>query len=105
MWETVAKHIIQKGGQIIYNQQVKSIINTTDAIETITAQHTITNVSTTYKADYFISTMPVKDLVAALTTAAPAEVLAVSNNLVYRDFILLACCSKTLLSKFRMVAR
>jgi protoporphyrinogen oxidase len=99
LWETVAKHIIQKGGQIIYNQQVKSIINTTDAIETITAQHTITNVSTTYKAHYFISTMPVKDLVAALTTAAPAEVLAVSNNLVYRDFITVGLLLKNLIIK------
>jgi protoporphyrinogen oxidase len=96
LWETVAKHITQKGGQIIYNQQVSSIANTADAIETVTAVDKATGVSTTYKADYFISTMPVKDLVASLIAPAPAEVLEVSSKLVYRDFITVGLLLKKL---------
>jgi protoporphyrinogen oxidase len=96
LWETVAKHIIQKGGQIIYNQQVSSITNIHNTIAAVTALDKTTGVSTTYKGDYFISTMPVKDLVAALTMSAPAEVLSVSNNLVYRDFITVGLLLKNL---------
>jgi protoporphyrinogen oxidase len=96
LWETVAKHIIQKGGQIIYNQQVSSIANFNNAIAAVIAVDKTTGVSTTYNADYFISTMPVKDLVASLTMPAPAEVLTVSNNLVYRDFITVGLLLKNL---------
>jgi protoporphyrinogen oxidase len=99
LWETVAKLIIQKGGQIIYHQQVSSISNTDNTIKAVTAIDTATGLSTLYKADYFISTMPVKDLVASLTTAAPAEVLAISNNLVYRDFITVGLLLKNLIIK------
>jgi protoporphyrinogen oxidase len=99
LWETVAKHIIEKGGQIIYNQQVSSITNTANSITAVTAVDKTTGLSSTHKGEYFISTMPVKDLVNALTTPAPAEVLAVSNNLVYRDFITVGLLLKNLIIK------
>ena len=44
----------------------------------------------TFPCDYFLSTMPVKELVAAMDndrTPVPAEVRRVSDGLVYRDFI------------------
>jgi protoporphyrinogen oxidase len=40
-----------------------------------------------YKGDYFFSTMPVRDLVRAVSAPVPAEVTEVSEGLMYRDFI------------------
>jgi protoporphyrinogen oxidase len=40
-----------------------------------------------FAGDYFFSTMPVRDLIRALSPPAPAEVVEVSEGLVYRDFI------------------
>nr|MBA3915788.1 hypothetical protein [Terriglobales bacterium] len=37
--------------------------------------------------DYFVSTMPIKDLVTALQPAAPPGVREISDRLEYRDFI------------------
>lgn len=87
LWETVAKKIQQKGGRILYNQQVTGIQNANSSIQSVTAVDAVTGESTTYAADYFISTMPVKDLVAAFAQPAPAAVTAISHNLAYRDFI------------------
>ena len=41
----------------------------------------------TYAGDYFFSTMPVRDLVRAISAPVPAEVTEVSEGLMYRDFI------------------
>lgn len=87
LWETVAKQILQKGGRIHYNQQVTAIDNHKGHIQSVTAIDKATGHATTYEADYFISTMPVKDLVAAFAEPAPTEVSAISNDLAYRDFI------------------
>jgi protoporphyrinogen oxidase len=40
-----------------------------------------------FAGDFFFSTMPVRDLIRALSTPVPAEVREVSEGLVYRDFI------------------
>jgi len=39
------------------------------------------------KGDYFISSMPVKDLVSSIKNPVPDDVLKISNGLIYRDFI------------------
>jgi protoporphyrinogen oxidase len=41
----------------------------------------------TVKGDYFFSTMPVRELLRVIDTPIPEEVQAVSDGLVYRDFI------------------
>ena len=40
-----------------------------------------------YAGDYFFSTMPVRDLIRAISTPVPAEVVEVAEGLMYRDFI------------------
>jgi len=41
----------------------------------------------TFAGDYFFSTMPMRELMRAMKTAIPANVLEVSDGLQYRDFI------------------
>ena len=39
------------------------------------------------EGDYFLSTMPVRDLIGAMGPAAPEKVKEVAEGLVYRDFM------------------
>jgi protoporphyrinogen oxidase len=87
MWETVAKKIEAKGGLIAYNQQVVRIFNNDKSISAVEVCEPATGHKAIYRADYFISSMPIQTLVAGLETPAPATVRAVSDNLAYRDFI------------------
>jgi len=50
----------------------------------------------TYSGDYFLSTMPVRDLVRAISAPVPAEVTEVSNGLMYRDFITVGLLARKL---------
>ncbi len=50
----------------------------------------------TFAGDYFFSTMPVRDLIRAFTPLAPAEVVEVSEGLVYRDFITVGLLARRL---------
>jgi protoporphyrinogen oxidase len=48
------------------------------------------------KGDYFISTMPMRDLVSALDVPVPPSVKEVSDGLQYRDFITVGLLAKKL---------
>jgi protoporphyrinogen oxidase len=92
MWETTAEKILRKGGKIIYNSAVIQIEHNEKKVFSVTAangQH--------YTADYFISTMPVRDLVMAMQIKEE-EVNHIARNLVYRDFITVG----VLLSKLKI---
>ncbi len=85
MWEEVAKIILDKGGEIHFNQNVTAIH---------TSEKTITSVNTslsstehTFAGDYFFSTMPVKHLMEAFGNVVPQNVSEVAQGLIYRDFI------------------
>lgn len=86
MWETVAKLIEERGGKILLNHEVKKIIEKDFLVESMTAINKLTGEETKFPGDYFISTMPVKDLINAFVSPDEA-VRQVAGNLVYRDFI------------------
>ncbi len=96
LWETVAAKITAQGGRILYKEAVTAIDNGNGHIHTVTTTNRLTGEQTVHTGDYFISTMPVKDLVNAFTTTAPESVLAVSNALAYRDFITVGLLLKKL---------
>ncbi len=86
MWETVAKKIEAMGAKIILNAEVIGLKNESDKITQLTYQLS-NGASETVFADVFISTMAIKDLVSAFANIAPAPIAAISNNLMYRDFL------------------
>lgn len=55
-----------------------------------------TNQISTVKADYFFSTMPVKDLIKGVNPAPSTEVREVADGLIYRDFITVGLLLKKL---------
>ena len=86
LWEHVASLVEKGGGEIrlgvridrihIEGNKVVSVEGVNDAGE-----------RATYAGDYFFSTMAVRDLIRAIAAEVPAEVVEVSDGLMYRDFI------------------
>ena len=89
LWEHVADLIQQKGGEIHMQWKVDRLnfapgpelrVESLEAIGPNGERRTFTG-------DYFFSTMPMRELLRAMNTAVPANVLEVSDGLQYRDFI------------------
>lgn len=87
MWETVAEIIKSKGGIINLNQKVIGINASNNEISEISVQNEQTDKIENYSADYYISSMPVKDLIKAMGDNAPVEVNEIAQGLKYRDFM------------------
>jgi len=95
LWETVAEKVQEMGGRIHMNARVVGVNRDeigsrvlSVVVEKRSAEGGV--VRETFPCDYFLSTMPVKELIAAMDndrTPVPAEVRRVSDGLVYRDFI------------------
>ena len=80
LYETMANEIIKMGGKIIFNEEVNHIEVNNHHIEKIkTNNHE-------YIADYYISSMPIKDLYNSFDNYNK-EAFDVATNLLYRDFI------------------
>jgi protoporphyrinogen oxidase len=87
MWELVAGEVQARGGKVVHQQRVSKIHLEGDRVAAVDAVDARTGAVTTWRGDWFISTMPVRDLVAALAAPVPDDVVEVSRGLVYRDFI------------------
>jgi len=84
-WEAMAKRIVERGGVIRKNSSViglelngksiKSVVYIENGIEKI------------IEGEYFISTMPLSELIPALGDKCPDNVRSVAKSLPYRDFI------------------
>ena len=85
LWEAVAEEIEKLGGMIIKNCAVKTLEIKEGKIESVGVVKN--GKEGMMKADYYFSTMPVKDLVAGMGDAVPKDVHNVAVNLPYRDFI------------------
>ena len=85
LWETLAERIQQMGGQILMNSRVCKIETDGKQVYSVTAQCGDEN--KVYAADYFFSSMPVKDLIAEMDAVPPQQVQEIARDLPYRDFI------------------
>lgn len=86
LWETAAQKVKELGGEIRMNAKVTGIH--TDGAGKITAVTYIQNEEEiTLEGDIFISSMPIKDLVAGMGDAVPAQAKRIAAGLPYRDFV------------------
>ncbi len=86
LWEHVAGIVCAGGGEIHFGISIDRIHverNRVVAVEGVNE----TGERITYAGNYFFSTMPVRDLIRALSCDVPTEVVEVSEGLMYRDFI------------------
>jgi len=87
MWELVAEKIRALGGEIHTAHSVCTVHTEgtcVDAVDAISRQ----GATQRFSADYFFSTMAVKDLLVAMDGPIPQNVREVSAGLLYRDFII-----------------
>jgi len=82
LWEALADEVRSLGGEIRMDSKVTRV-----QIEDGRAVSVLANSHERIRADYVISTMPVKDLVAAMGEAPPQQVKDIAAALPYRDFI------------------
>jgi len=87
MWEEVADIIRQKGGTIKMKQEITGIHTQGNKVEYVKVRNADTGMEEELKCDYFFSTMPIRQLVANLSPAAPAAIQEIAAGLLYRDFI------------------
>ena len=82
LWEALADEIRALGGEIRFGSKVTGVETEHGRAVSVTV-----NDQKKIDADYVVSTMPVKDLVAAMGDAPPARVKGIAAALPYRDFI------------------
>ncbi len=86
LWEHAADLVRKAGGEIHFGVQINRInVEGNKLISVEGVNHA--GESITYRGDYFFSTMPVRDLIRAISDEVPREVREVSDGLMYRDFI------------------
>jgi protoporphyrinogen oxidase len=86
LWEHVAGQVVAKGGEIHMGWKVDAIVvegSRVVAVEAVNDE----GERQRFEGDYFLSTMPMRDLVQAMRAEVPANVNDVSEGLQYRDFI------------------
>jgi len=88
MWETVANTVTKGGGEVLMHREVKQINVNGNKVVSVTVINKETNQEEVYEGDYIFSSMPIKDLVNNMKGGdIPADMRAIANGLLYRDFI------------------
>jgi protoporphyrinogen oxidase len=99
LWEEVARLVVEAGGIIRMNQEVKEIEVRDGQVSAICVVDQSTGQTERIEGDYFFSTMPVKDLVAGMGGNVPQKVREVAAGLQYRDFITVGVLLRKLLQE------
>jgi protoporphyrinogen oxidase len=96
LWEEVARQVRERGGRILHYQEVQQVETDGENVLSIVARDTRTGETMRLEGEYFISTMPIRQLVAGLTPKAPPKIREVAAGLEYRDFITVGVLLKQL---------
>lgn len=86
LWETMGDEITQMGGEIVFQTSVKKVCFSNGTSVTLEATNK-NGEMVNYSAEALFSSMPIKDLVAAMGDIPPKEVSQIASELPYRDFI------------------
>jgi protoporphyrinogen oxidase len=89
MWERVAEISAEKGHPVLLGRTVEQISHERGKVTSITTRTADGGVET-HRGKHFISSIPIRELVARLDPPAPARVRKAADALGYRDFISIA---------------
>ena len=87
MWEETARRVKEMGGEIRTGYTVKRIHTQGTKVTSVEAVNGETGAVEVFEGDYFFNTAPLQEVLRSFDVAPPANVLEVSDGLVYRDFI------------------
>jgi len=88
MWERFQESITTNGGRVLLNSAVVRLNHENGSIKSVMVRNGGEPVE--IRAESFVSSMPLCDLVAGLRPEPPEDVLRAAAGLKYRDFILVA---------------
>jgi protoporphyrinogen oxidase len=88
MWDKIAAQLRDLGVTIQMAEQVTSIERNASGMASVATIGPRGHQS--YRAEHFISTMPIRDLIGSLDPPAPSEVARAARSLKYRDFIVVS---------------
>lgn len=95
LWETLADEIVNLGGEVLKNHEVKNINIKENKIHSVIC--IVDGSKIEIKGDIFISSMPVKDLVEGFSgDPTPEKYLKIASGLPYRDFMTVGVLLKKL---------
>src|SRR5216683_1911315 len=89
MWERVAEISAAKGHPVLLGRSVEQIAHDRGPVTSVTTR-TDDGATETHRGTHFISSMPMRELVARLDPPAPEGVRGAAEALGYRDFISIA---------------
>ena len=84
LWDLMAEKITKSGGQIRFNSKITRFYNDDKHIYSVVLEN-----GEEIKADYIISSMPIKDLINGMQYV-PEDVQNIASNLEYRNYILVS---------------
>jgi protoporphyrinogen oxidase len=87
LWEEIARQVEERGGKVYLHQDVQKIYVHEGKIQSVNTINSQTGQTGAWEGDYFFSTMPVQELIAAMGEEVPDSVREVAAGLQYRDFI------------------
>jgi protoporphyrinogen oxidase len=96
LWEEVARQVREKGGTILLEHSVVGLETEGDQVLKVTVRDCRQGREITLAGEFFFSSMPVRDLVAAMDHV-PTSVRNIAAGLVYRDFLTVGLLLKKLL--------
>ena len=95
LWETVADEVVRASGKIHMESEVKKIHVENNRVVSI--DYNKEGQLANFSCDYLLSSMPIKDLVAAIEGIdIPEDVKRIASELPYRDFITVGLSVKKL---------
>ena len=93
MWEKVASSVMQRGASIRMGANVTVIHRNDEGVKAVQVTSEDGS-SQSYVGTHFISTMPVRELIAAMQPPPPQDVCQAAAKLNYRDFLTVALVIK-----------
>lgn len=95
MWETVAKKIVELGGEIHISTKLENLIVNDNKVLSATWKDLKTGESFNRNAEYFFSSLPVKELINGMQgISIDKNILTLANGLEYRDFLIVGLILK-----------
>ena len=94
MWETFRDRVEEAGGEVRMEQRVRKIHRDDRAIRAIEIENVADGSTYVFKADQFISSMPIIALIKNMVPPAPKHVQAAAAKLKYRDFLIVTLILK-----------
>lgn len=93
MWERCEELLEKQGNHTIRGVKVEKIRHRRGHVECVYGR-THEGESIEFRGDHFISTMPLRSMIRALSPAAPEEIIEAANTLRYRDYLTVVLIAK-----------